>query len=154
MERRNDDRIGCGPMTLALPVIAIMLACGITEIKQDAGSEPVLDELEFPDRTVCCVTGIEYPSGYDWMEDEATDEIKRSLVVFADAQTGRFACHACQFFQERMGNCTNIVGVEQFFLEFTQLQTQRILTVFRNLFYIARVFQRHQKPISTAFIYP
>lgn len=85
MERRNDDRIGCGPMTLALPVIAIMLACGITEIRQDAGSEPVLDELEFPDRAVCCVTGIEYPSGYDWMEDEATDEVKRSLVVFADA---------------------------------------------------------------------
>ena len=85
MERRNDDRIGCGPMTLALPVIAIMLACGITEIRQDAGSGPVLDELEFPDRAVCCVTGIEYPSGYDWMEDEATGKVKRSLVVFADA---------------------------------------------------------------------
>ena len=85
MERRNDDRIGCGPMTLALPVIVIMLACGITEIKQEAGSVPVVDDLEFPDRAVCCVTGVEYPSGYDWIEEGTPDEVKRSLVVFADA---------------------------------------------------------------------
>ena len=85
MERRNDDRIGCGPMTLALPVIALILACGITEIKQDAGSEPVLDDLEFPDRPVCVVTGIEYPSGYDWIEEASPDGVNRSLVVFADA---------------------------------------------------------------------
>ena len=85
MERRNDDRIGCGPMTLALPVIAIMLACGITEIRKDAGSEPVLEDLGFSDRPVCVVTGIEYPSRYDWMEEASPDGVKRSLVVFADA---------------------------------------------------------------------
>ena len=85
MERGSDDRIGCGPMTLALPVIALMLACGISEVKQDAGKEPVIDELELPDRAVCCVTGVEFPSGYDWNKHEEGGEVKSSLVVFADA---------------------------------------------------------------------
>lgn len=85
MERRNDDRIGCGPMTLALPAIVLILACGITEVKNETNLTPVLEELDFPNRTVCCVTGFEYPSDCDWVADRNPDESKCSLVVLVDA---------------------------------------------------------------------
>ena len=85
MERRCDDRMGCGPMTLALPVIVLMLACGITEIKKETNQNPVQEELTFPIGKVCCITGFEYPSGYDWTADHDHKQTKCSLVVFVDA---------------------------------------------------------------------
>lgn len=85
MERRNDERIGCGPWMLALPVIVLMMACGITEITKETKQELSQDELTFPRRTVCCVTGFEYPSGYDWAEENNPTGVKCSLVVFVDA---------------------------------------------------------------------
>lgn len=37
-----------------------------------------------PDRTVCYVTTMDYPDGYDWRADREKGSVKCSLVVYAD----------------------------------------------------------------------
>ena len=76
---------GCGPMLLATAMFVLVVACGITEI--GSGTYPDVGEQEgiaSPFRPVCCVLGMEYPSGYDWNADDRNGEVKCSLIVFAD----------------------------------------------------------------------
>lgn len=86
MERRNDNKMGCGPMTLALPVLVLMIACGISEVgnwTEDATDDFVQGVID-PMRTACCVTAVEYPGGYDWQNGKVGSNPRCSLVVFAD----------------------------------------------------------------------
>lgn len=86
MERRENGRIGCGPMTMALPVIFLVIACGISEIGSWNGvlEEKPVEGILDSSRPVCCVTAVEYPGGYDWRKNPDGTEVRCSLVVFAD----------------------------------------------------------------------
>ena len=87
MEGRYDGRSGCGPMTMALPAVLLMIACGISEVGTWNGD--ALDDADdgLYDGTggVCYVTGVEYPGGHDWQNTESGTSPRCSLVVFADA---------------------------------------------------------------------
>ena len=87
MERRYAGRSGCGPMTMALPAVLMMIACGISEVSkwEDESEANVQAGIDNSMRKVCCVTGVEYPTGYDWRETSAGIPAKCSLVVLADA---------------------------------------------------------------------
>lgn len=86
MERRENGHIGCGPMTMALPVILLMIACGISEVGSWDGEivEERVEGIIDPSRSVCCITGVEYPGGYDWRNGKDGTQVRCSLVVFAD----------------------------------------------------------------------
>lgn len=87
MESRYEGRSGCGPMTMALPAVLLMIACGISEVGKfsDESEVDILDGIGNSVRKVCCVTGVEYPAGYDWYDVSSEMPAKCSLVVFADA---------------------------------------------------------------------
>lgn len=76
---------GCGPVTLAAAMAVLVVACGISEIGEvgNLGDE-VHEGVALPSRPVCCVSGFEYPPGYDWKEDSQVEEVRCSLVLFAD----------------------------------------------------------------------
>lgn len=75
-------------------VIAVLMtaACGIHEIGEsvrdpDGGiwTGPGMNAGQSdPDKTVCYVTAMDYPDGYDWRADREKGTVKCSLVVFAD----------------------------------------------------------------------
>lgn len=83
--RERMQNSGCGPMTMATAMVVLIVACGITEIGVAVTPEDEIQEgVGLPFRQVCCVSGFEYPSGYDWNEDAQAGEVRCSLVVFAD----------------------------------------------------------------------
>lgn len=84
--REEMQNRGCGPMSLATAMVVLAVACGITELgAPDSWSEDEEQEgIASPFRSVCCVSGLEYPTGYDWNEDSRDGEVRCSLVVFAD----------------------------------------------------------------------
>lgn len=87
MRRKCNDNCGCGQMVLAAGALALFVACGISEIadkKTDAAKDEYVDGLGTPSRSVCCVTGIGFPSGYDWSAEGASESVNSSLIVFAD----------------------------------------------------------------------
>ena len=76
---------GCGPMSLATAMIAIVVACGISEVGfSELPKEEEQEGIGSPFRSICCVSGFEYPSGYDWSEDAQRGDVRCTLVVFAD----------------------------------------------------------------------
>lgn len=79
------QKSGCGPMSLATAMIVLIIACGISE---DGYPEPFTEKeqegIESPFRSVCCVSGFVYPSGFDWYEDLSEKDARCSLVVLAD----------------------------------------------------------------------
>lgn len=83
--RERTQNSGCGPATLAAAMIAFVVACGIVEVRSSGVAEEEEQEgivsLSGP---VCCVSGFEYLSGYDWNGDVEAGEARCSLVVFAD----------------------------------------------------------------------
>lgn len=87
MRRCRNDNSGCGQMTLAAGVLALFVACGISEItdkKGEMADDDYTEGLGFPSRSVCCVTGIDFPSGYDWSSEDVSGSANCSLLVFAD----------------------------------------------------------------------
>lgn len=81
---------GCGSMTLATAMVVIIVACGISEVgSPDQPAEKEQEGIGSAFRSVCCVSGFEYPSGYDWNKGvPEEDEVRCSLVVFADGVPG------------------------------------------------------------------
>lgn len=72
-------------MSLATAMMVLIVACGISEVGvHDMPQKEKQEGLGSAFRTVCCVSGFEYPSGYDWNKEEGKEEAKCSLVVFAD----------------------------------------------------------------------
>lgn len=75
-------------MTIATAVVVFVAACGITEVggdRSDDISDPVVEDgIGGSVRSVCCVTGMEYPGGYDWTGNGSDTQSRCSLVVFAD----------------------------------------------------------------------
>lgn len=76
---------GCGPMLLAASMIVVIVACGISEVgaPDQAGTEEK-PGISSAVRPVCCVSGFDYPPGFDWGDDHHQEGVKCSLVVFAD----------------------------------------------------------------------
>lgn len=70
----------------------MMVSCGIHETgesvrNQDDGiwKGPGMNiGLSDPDRTICYVTAMDYPDGYDWRADREKGSVKCSLIVYAD----------------------------------------------------------------------
>ena len=76
-------------MTLATAVLTIVVACGISEVgTADVPKDKGQEGIGSPFRSVCCISGFEYPSGYDWNKDDGNGEARCSLVVFADGVPG------------------------------------------------------------------
>ena len=76
---------GCGPISLAAVLVAIFVACGLSEVGvPEIPEAEEQDGISSPFRTICCISGFEYPSGYDWNGEPQAGEVRCSLVVFAD----------------------------------------------------------------------
>lgn len=76
---------GCGTTILATAMMVIVVACGISEIGTvDIPEDKEQDGIGSPVRSVCCVSGFEYPSGYEWNKGVADGYVRCSLVVCAD----------------------------------------------------------------------
>ena len=74
-------------MVLAAGALALFVACGISEItdkRAEAAADGYDEGLGSPFRPVCCVTGMSFPSGYDWSAEDASEPVSSSLIVFAD----------------------------------------------------------------------
>ena len=87
MRRKCNDNCGCGQMVLAAGALALFVACGISEIadkRAEAAADGYDEGLGSPFRPVCCVTGMSFPSGYDWSAEDASEPVNSSLIVFAD----------------------------------------------------------------------
>lgn len=77
---------------LCAAVMIIAVSCGLTEVGEPVrrpGGEVwtgpgVNVGKDDPDRTVCYVTLMSYPDGYDWRADRQKGSVKCSLVVLAN----------------------------------------------------------------------
>lgn len=72
--------------------VLLTVACGLTEVREPVRNNhggiwtgPGMNVgKEDPDRTVCYVTLMSYPEGYDWRADSEKGSVKCSLAVLAD----------------------------------------------------------------------
>ena len=70
-----------------------LAAAGCTGIREMARPEKEEGEdiwtgpganIEVPEGSICYITGIDYPEGYDWKSNDRAESVRCSLVVFAD----------------------------------------------------------------------
>lgn len=74
-------------MAMAAGVLAMFVACGISEVtdkSEDQVQQGTVDGVGSPFRQVCCVTGIDYPQGHDWTAEGQIESAGCNIVVFAD----------------------------------------------------------------------